>query len=111
MGWVNARQSADLVFERDPNDRTAIALGRSILRRVQGVGLHAVLGADGAPETSYGGSHAPQVQPLIIGAATGVRPPSLGDLGGADIATGVTEANSGASRAFAERLRRGRVVT
>lgn len=110
MGWVNVRRRTVVDFEIDPNARYVLGLGRSILRRVQGVGLHSVLGADGDPETSYGGSYGPPVQAELLGAATGIATPSvIRDMGGADIASGVTDSGSSASRAFAERLRRGRV--
>ncbi|MBM7510045.1 hypothetical protein JOE61_003859 [Nocardioides salarius] len=111
MGWANVRQTVVVEAGRDPRESIVLGLGRAILRRTQGMGLHVYHGADGSPETSYGGSYAPQVQAQIVGAAMGIATPDLiRDMGGADIATGVTEEASGASRQFAERLRRGRSV-
>lgn len=112
MGWSNVRARQDLEFGVDPHARQGLSLARVILRRAQGVGLRAVLGADGDPEISYGGAYGPQVQPEITGAAGRIASPSVTrDMGGADIATGVTSTSSAAAATFAERLRRGRVMT
>ena len=111
MSWVNVRRTVVVDAGPDPRQGIVLALGRSILRRTQGVGLYVVHGADGAPEHSYGGAYAGPIQPSITGATNGIGSTTVTrDLGGADIATGPTMQASGASRQFAERLRRGRTV-
>ena len=110
--WANVRPRVVLDVGPDPREAVFLAVGRSILRNVQGVGQHLYLGANGSPETSYGGGSAGPVQGSVTGAANRIASTSVTrDMGGADIATGVTEVSSGASRVFADRLRRGRGVS
>lgn len=111
MGYSNLRQTTDVVFDADPvGSRRVVGLARAIWQRIQGqgVGVYDLANTKGSPELSYGGSYIDGVQAQITSSVAKIGTPSVyRDTGAADISSGVTDANAGATRMFAERLRRG----